>query len=107
MEVRRWLKDEVKLGQYANMFIDDGFDMIETVMTMNEDDLMEMGISKKGHRRRILLCIERRNNNDNNDYNNMEYIADGIEGANIIDTAGPISNNAHEVIHVNIQDTAK
>ena len=107
LEVRRWLTDFVKLGQYADMFIDDGFDAMETVITMNDDDLMEMGINKKGHRRKILLYIERRKNNDENNNNNIDYMANDKEGANIIDTAEANPNNDGQVIHVNIQDTAK
>ena len=60
LEVRNWLSDVVKLQQYADIIIDDGFDDMETVMTLTDDDLIKIGIEKRGHRRKISLFIDKR-----------------------------------------------
>ena len=54
MKVRKWLDEEVKLGEYFVLFMNHGFNDLETVMELNEDHLKEMGIDKVGHRIKIL-----------------------------------------------------
>ena len=57
-EVGRWLGDVVKLPQYLDLLIADGFDDKECVLTLTDCDLLDMGITKKGHRNKILKHLE-------------------------------------------------
>eukprot|EP01083_Nonionella_stella_P094979 266594_1 len=61
--VGNWLSNIVGLPQYVNLFIDQGYDdMITIVETMNEMDLHEIGVEKKGHRKKILLFAQKYKN---------------------------------------------
>ena len=53
-QVKEWLTNEVKLPQYFEALKDDGFDDMESVQDVTEDDLKAIGIDKTGHRRKIL-----------------------------------------------------
>ena len=55
-EVQRWLK-MVNLVEYLDLFIRNGFDQLSVIQTLSMDDLLEMGIEKKGHRIRIVQAI--------------------------------------------------
>ena len=55
--VRRWMKTVVKLPQYLDLFIENGFEDLSVIQTLTVNDLMEMGIEKKGHRIKIVQCI--------------------------------------------------
>ena len=57
LEVYTWLNNVVELPQYFELFVKDGYDEMETVMEMNDEELQEIGIDKKGHRKRILRHI--------------------------------------------------
>ena len=57
--VGRWLKDTVGLGQYSTMFIANGFDSMDVIQHMEKKDLLEIGIDKLGHQKKILMEIER------------------------------------------------
>eukprot|EP01084_Bolivina_argentea_P072120 130987_1 len=53
LTVRKWLKQEVKLPQYIDNFIDEGYDDMATIIeSMNEEELLELGITKRGHRKK-------------------------------------------------------
>ena len=67
--VYTWLNDVVQLPEYFQLFIDEGYDFMDSIMDMNEDDLRDIGIVKKGHRKRILKCLQKRNmeTNENDD----------------------------------------
>ena len=52
--VKQWLTNEVKLPQYFEALKNDGFDDMESVQDVTEDDLKAIGIDKTGHRRKIL-----------------------------------------------------
>ena len=56
MEVQRWLK-MVNLEQYLDLFIRNGFDQLSVIQTLTMNDLLEIGIEKKGHRIRIVQAI--------------------------------------------------
>ena len=45
--VRRWMNTVVKLPQYMDMFIENGFEDLSVIQDLTIDDLMEMGIEKK------------------------------------------------------------
>ena len=53
-KVKEWLTNEVKLPQYFVALKGDGFDDMESVQDVTEDDLKAIGIDKTGHRRKIL-----------------------------------------------------
>ena len=61
-KVKQWFKDEVELfednDKYFELFMDNGWDKLKTIKHMTNDDLVEIGISKSGHRKAILLAIK-------------------------------------------------
>ena len=57
MKLKKWMEDEVKLPQYFELLKEDGFDDLESVLDVTEDDLKAMGIDKTGHRRKILKFV--------------------------------------------------
>ena len=91
--VTNWLKNDVKLPQYLDLFFENGLEDMEVIMTLNEKDLMDVGIKKIGHRKKIMMKIA-------NELEKMRLNAgpaitpgfgDGVEGANVLST------NAHYV----------
>eukprot|EP01083_Nonionella_stella_P026461 72865_1 len=98
--VKLWLTKEVQLPQYIDLFMDEGYDEMDTIVkTVTDEDLLEIGIKKRGHRKKILLFIhELKNNNPSNQIAAPAYAQNydeeleglhnmGIVGANIQDTA--------------------
>ena len=68
-EVKRWLNN-LKLEQYTQIFFDEGYEDMDTIINgITENDLLEMGINKRGHRKKIIISIQRlkHKENDNND----------------------------------------
>merc|ERR1712242_694928 len=57
-EVQEWLKNKVKLPQYFQVFMLQGFDELEAIKDVTKDDLVAMGIDKVGHQRKILKQTE-------------------------------------------------
>ena len=51
------MEDEVKLPQYFELLKEAGFDDLESVQDVTEDDLEAMGINKTGHRRKIIKFV--------------------------------------------------
>ena len=49
-----------KLDQYAAKFVEEGFDSIEAIKMVDEDDLADMKL-KKGHAKMILKGIAKMN----------------------------------------------
>eukprot|EP00483_Globobulimina_turgida_P004025 UN04033 len=91
--VKEWLTTTVGLGQYFNNFIEDGYeDMLTITNSINEQDLIDMAIHKKGHRKRILIFIQKyKQKKENPQIHQYSQIEGGI----------------HAVLAPNIQDTAK
>ena len=54
MKIAEWLANIVRLPQYYEMFMDQGFDDFEIIADITLNDLKEMGIDKIGHRKQIL-----------------------------------------------------
>lgn len=52
-----WLVNTMYLGQYYDIFVDNGFDAMISVCELKDRDLINMGINKKGHRIKILKGI--------------------------------------------------
>ena len=67
--VKQWLVDEVKLPQYFEALKEGGFDDMESVYYVTEDDLKAMGINKPGHRRKILIYAAKLT------FNNVDFAA--------------------------------
>ena len=51
-----WLSS-IGMMQYWPQFDEEGYDEWETVITLKDEDLEDMGIKKGGHRRKLLLRI--------------------------------------------------
>merc|ERR1711933_717 len=51
---KKWLEDIVKLPEYYQILIDQGFDDLDSIADINNNDLKEMNIDKIGHRKKIL-----------------------------------------------------
>jgi hypothetical protein len=56
--VREWLQ-EMRLSDYANSFARSGYDDLEVIATITEDDLDMLGVHALGHRKRLLLGARR------------------------------------------------
>ena len=54
--IKKWLVNIVGLD-YHDLFVKDGWDNFECIKVMTEKDLIDIGISKRGHRVRILQHI--------------------------------------------------
>eukprot|EP01084_Bolivina_argentea_P119876 212512_1 len=55
---RIWLKNDVKLEQYFDILIDNGFDNLDAITTTNINQLKEIGIDKIGHRQQLMKHIQ-------------------------------------------------
>eukprot|EP00483_Globobulimina_turgida_P003747 UN03753 len=53
-KVEKWFEEKIKLSQYCEVFIEQGFDSLEVIMAITKEDLIAMGIDKVGHQRKIL-----------------------------------------------------
>jgi len=56
-----WLS-ELGLNEYNASFIDSGFDDMSVIKEINEKDLTDMGISKPGHRKKLLIAVDKMKN---------------------------------------------
>ncbi|EDO26233.1 predicted protein, partial [Nematostella vectensis] len=55
--VTKWLHD-CGLSEFQSLFVDEGYDDLDVVATITDQELEEIGILKRGHRKKILLKIE-------------------------------------------------
>ena len=109
-EVAKWLKNIVELPQYLGQFEEEGYDDLLIIKeTLTEEDLIKIGINKRGHRKKILLYASKLKFDDSNDddakVNVKKNFMDHIEGVNVHDSAQKIDNQG--IVGVNIYDTAK
>ena len=61
-DVYEWLND-IGLSRYHDLFIQNGIEDVQTILTLTKDDLDRIGV-KLGHRNKIMGKIQ--NNDDNN-----------------------------------------
>ena len=54
----QWLCDGLKLSQYYDKFKEEGFDDISMISHLDNDDLLELGVHKMAHRKKILNAIK-------------------------------------------------
>eukprot|EP01084_Bolivina_argentea_P255542 429839_1 len=59
-EIKLWLKsiDETYYTNYFHVFVQNGFDSMELIKTLSDQDLKEIGVDKMGHRRKIKIEID-------------------------------------------------
>ena len=53
-QLRFWMGTTVRLPEYTVLLIDNGFDRMDLLSNLSLDDLKEMGITKIGHRKKIM-----------------------------------------------------
>jgi len=54
--IEEWLRD-LGLSQYVNEFMSKGWDDVNFLCDMGEDDVLQLGIRNPDHRNRILKSI--------------------------------------------------
>jgi len=59
LQVKQWL-DDLKLDEYYNMFIGNGFDRMDAIYELKQSDLIQLNV-KLGHCKIILKCIAKNN----------------------------------------------
>jgi len=59
--MRSWMVSTVKLPEYTELLIENGFDRMEMFDNLSMEDLNLMGITKIGHRKRILAEAQKLN----------------------------------------------
>eukprot|EP01083_Nonionella_stella_P149421 474602_1 len=68
--VRKWLKNEVNLEQYFDTFIENGFEDLDVIKTLNMKVLNMIQIEKIGHQMKILQAVARLEKESNPNHNN-------------------------------------
>merc|ERR1712129_15611 len=58
IDVIQWLTNEVKLPQYIDVLLDDGYDSMESIDSISFEDLQIIGVKKHGHKRTIMKYIQ-------------------------------------------------
>ena len=53
-ELHTWFQ-ETKLTQYKEMFLENGYNDLEVIAAIMDDELREIGVNLPGHRKKILL----------------------------------------------------
>ena len=59
MKLKKWMEEEVKLPQYFDLLKENGFEDLDGVQDLTDNDLREMGIEKMGHRRKIIKFVSK------------------------------------------------
>ena len=54
------LLEELKLTEYLNPLRDAGFEVVSDLCGCNDTDLLEVGVTLLGHRRRLLQALQSR-----------------------------------------------
>merc|ERR1712039_981738 len=55
---KQWLEDTVKMGEYYDLFVENGVENLSVVQMFGMNELAEIGINKIGHRMIILKAIK-------------------------------------------------
>ena len=61
-KVKLWLKEDVKLPQYIDILIKNGYDDMECIQHITLDEMQQIGIDKMGHRHKILRYAQKLKN---------------------------------------------
>ena len=57
LDLQTWLEHDVKLPQYVELLMDNGFEDMESMKYITMDHLREMGIEKMGHRLKLMKSV--------------------------------------------------
>ncbi len=57
-KVKDWIQNRVKLSEYTQLLIENGFDTMDSVCEITNEELTEMGMTKMGHRKRFIKHIQ-------------------------------------------------
>ena len=85
-KVRLWMENDVKLSQYTDILIDNGYDEMECIVDITMNELEDIGIDKIGHRKKIFKYsqkLKRNNMNNNNIKGEIDEEFEGNHGVNI------------------------
>ena len=55
--MKRWFSNTVKLPQYFQLFIENGFESFDIIREIEIDELTQIGVDKLGHRKKIIKEI--------------------------------------------------
>eukprot|EP01084_Bolivina_argentea_P273257 465413_1 len=58
IDIQWWFTNSVKLPQYTHIFIEEGFEDFETILEVENDDLIEMNITQQEHRLKIMQSVK-------------------------------------------------
>lgn len=61
-QVKYFLNDILEMNEYYQLFIDNGLDDMDIIITLTMDELEQLGIKKIGHRKKIKQEIDNLNN---------------------------------------------
>eukprot|EP01084_Bolivina_argentea_P234736 395163_1 len=71
-QLKLWFTNVVKLPEYFDIFIEQGFEDLQSVKYVTANELELMGISKIGHKMKLLRFIAKLNENQNQNYRQNE-----------------------------------
>ena len=74
---KQWICDELDLSEYYNLFLKNGFDDIDVVKLLDDNDLKQLGIDKKGSRMKLMLYAKREK--EKSSQNDQQYQTDNID----------------------------
>eukprot|EP01084_Bolivina_argentea_P253855 426577_1 len=62
--IKEWLYNALDgdmddVDQYLPLLIDNGFDSLSILKTVTNDELLNIGITKLGHRKKLLFCVQK------------------------------------------------
>ena len=57
LKLKKWMESEVKLPQYFELLIENGFEDMESIKDITMDHLRDMGIDKIGHRLKFMKSV--------------------------------------------------
>eukprot|EP01084_Bolivina_argentea_P227235 383793_1 len=60
-KIKLWMKNDVELPQYLDLFIENDLDSFQTIKDLTKDGLKEIGIKSFAHRRKIMKFVEKMN----------------------------------------------
>lgn len=56
--ISKWLT-EIHMQEYLNLFLENGYDCVEVIRDIKDEELAKIGISKAGHRKKILMGLDK------------------------------------------------
>ena len=54
----KWWTNHIQLPQYYDIFVNAGYDSLVANSALTDEELKELGVDKKGHRIKILKCVQ-------------------------------------------------